>query len=257
MVEDAVAEKINHVVNIIRQSRYTVAFSGAGMSTDSGIPDFRSPDSGLWHNVDPMNVASIFGFKRNPKAFYDWVRPLTKLTVSAQPNPAHYALVDLERLGLLRSVITQNIDMLHTRAGNTCVYELHGHMRQATCIHCFAVYDGEPILHQFLQDGLVPLCPNCNGPIKPNVVLFGEQLPVREFQAAQEAARRCDLMLVIGSSLEVAPAGDLPMIAKRSGAKIVIVNLEPTPADRLAEVVIHARAAEVMPLIVSQLEKLI
>ncbi|MBC8097866.1 MAG: RNA polymerase subunit sigma, partial [Armatimonadetes bacterium] len=132
MSTDLTSILIHNAVALLRTSQRTVAFTGAGISTDSGIPDFRSPDSGVWHGQDPMVVASIYGFKRNPQAFYDWVRPLTITTANAQPNPAHDALVALEQCGKLHSVITQNIDMLHTRAGSQTVYELHGHMRRAT-----------------------------------------------------------------------------------------------------------------------------
>jgi NAD-dependent deacetylase len=247
---------IDQIVSLLQKSNYTVAFTGAGISTDSGIPDFRSESSGVWNGIDPMVVASIYGFRRNPQAFYDWIRPLSIVTANAQPNAAHYALAKLEEMGKLRAVITQNIDMLHTRAGTGCIYELHGQTREATCISCFAILDGSPIMAKFIEDGLVPRCPHCNGIVKPNVILFGEQLPIRELQGAQDAARQCDLMLIVGSSLEVAPASDLPHYAKRHGAKIVIVNLEPTPADRIAEVVIHQRAAHVLSEIVRRLENI-
>lgn len=256
MFTDEENRQIELAASLLRYSGATVAFTGAGISTDSGIPDFRSPDSGLWENVDPLAVASIYGFRRNPQAFYDWVRSLASVTVSAQPNPAHYALVRLQELGLLQAVVTQNIDTLHTRAGSSRVYELHGNMRKATCINCFLVVDGEPVMQQFLQDGLVPVCPACGGVLKPNVILFGEQLPIRELHGAQDAVRKAKVMLIIGSSLEVAPASDLPVLAKRSGAKLIIVNLDPTPVDRMADVVVHARAAQVIPEIVRRLERL-
>ncbi|PJF40845.1 MAG: NAD-dependent protein deacylase [Phototrophicales bacterium] len=248
-------EKIFRTAQLIQQSNYIVGFTGAGISTDSGIPDFRSHDCGLWNNVDPLVVASIYGFRRNPQAFYDWVRPLAEITINAAPNAAHLAFVQLEQIGKLSAIITQNIDMLHTRAGNTNIFELHGHLRQATCLHCLEVYDGEIILKQLLMNHQVPKCTACdNGVLKPNVVLFGEQLPFRELQAAQDASRKCDLMIIVGSSLEVAPASDLPVLAKRSGAKLIIINLDPTPIDHLAEVVIHGRAADVLPKIVKQVE---
>jgi NAD-dependent deacetylase len=255
MIDETRTEKIKRAAALFSHATHAIAFSGAGISTESGIPDFRSPDSGLWTNVDPLEVASIYGFKKNPQAFYDWVRPLTETTLNAQPNPAHDALVDLERIGNLRGIITQNIDALHNRAGSKVVHELHGHMRQATCIHCFEKFEADSIMKQFMVDGKAPTCPTCQGPIKPDVILFGEQLPIRVFNAAQEATRRCDLMIVIGSSLEVAPASDIPVLAKRTGAKLIIVNLEPTPADRLADVVIHDRAAVILPKIVHQLER--
>jgi NAD-dependent deacetylase len=254
MVQEQDVSLLSQAADLLRQAQYAIAFTGAGISTDSGIPDFRSPDSGLWQGVDPMMVASIHGFRRNPQAFYDWVRPLALLTARAQPNAAHVALASLEAAGKLKTVITQNIDMLHTRAGTQHIHELHGHMRKATCIHCFIELDGEPIMQKFIEDGQVPRCPYCNGIVKPNVILFGEQLPIRELQGAQDAARKCDLMVIIGSSLEVAPASDLPLYAKRHGAKLIIINLEPTPVDRIAEVVIHARAAYALPEIVRHLE---
>jgi NAD-dependent deacetylase len=243
------------IAEAIAASRSIVAFTGAGISTPSGIPDFRSPSSGLWNDVDPLSVASIFGFRQNPEAFYRWVYPLAKVTLQAQPNAAHLALADLEARGLLKAVITQNIDTLHTRAGNTIVHELHGHLREVTCTHCFMVYPGEPIMARFLDDLRVPHCPHCNGVLKPNVILFGEQLPYRELAAAKEAARRADLMIVVGSSLEVAPASDLPLMALRNNAKLVVINLEATFIDPQAWMVIRGNAAEALPEIMSHLER--
>jgi NAD-dependent deacetylase len=255
MTTDLLTEKIVMSAELIARSTHVVAFSGAGISTDSGIPDFRSPDCGLWQGIDPLEVASIYGFKRNPQKFYDWVRPLTVATHNALPNRAHTALVRLEQMGYLRSIITQNIDMLHTKAGSSQVHELHGHMRQGTCINCYKKHDGELILQQILSNGEYPRCTKCNHAIKPDVILFGEQLPYQEFSAAQSEARNSDLMIVIGSSLEVAPAGDIPLLATRTGSRLIIINLEPTPADHFADVVIHDRAAIALPEIVRQMEK--
>lgn len=242
------------VAEWIRQAKNTVAFTGAGISTPSGIPDFRSEESGLWENVDPQRVASIYGFRKDPKAFFNWVRPLAQKTLIAEPNAAHLALAHLEKTQQLKTIITQNIDMLHTRAGNTSIFELHGHMRLATCISCFKEYDGLPIIEQVLNDGLVPHCPDCNGVLKPNVILFGEQLPYEQMMGAKKAARDTDLMLVIGSSLEVAPASDIPLVAKRNGAKLVIINLESTIMDSFADKVILGNAAEILPEIIQCLE---
>jgi len=247
-------DDLQRAAQLLSQAKNAVAFTGAGISTASGIPDFRSHGSGLWNGVDPLAVASIFGFRQNPQAFYNWIRPLARILATAQPNAAHYALATLEQQGLLHAVITQNIDMLHERVGNKVIFELHGHLREATCTHCFAVYPAEPIINQFLCDGQVPRCPGCNGVIKPNVILFGEQLPFAEFHAAQEAARQADLMVIIGSSLEVAPASDIPLLAARNGARLIVLNLEPTPADVFAHIVIRANAAEVLPEIVNCLE---
>jgi NAD-dependent deacetylase len=249
------SREIDEIVLMFRRSQRAIAFTGAGISTPSGIPDFRSPHSGLWTNVDPLAIASIYGFRQNPEAFYRWVYPLIRTCNQAQPNPAHYALARLEAMGKLSALITQNIDKLHIRAGSQVIHELHGHMREATCIHCFQVYDAEPILEKFLEDRIIPRCEGCGSVLKPNVILFGEQLPYRAFQAAQDAARSCDLMLVVGSSLEVAPASDLPLLAMRNRAKLVIINLDPTHLDSAAAAVIHADAAEVLPQIVDCLEK--
>lgn len=247
-------DKIAVIANWIQQSEHLVAFTGAGISTASGIPDFRSPESGLWNGTDPYEVASIFGFRRNPQAFYDWVRPLIKLTRDAKPNPAHLALLELEKQGKLKSIITQNIDMLHSEAGNSTIFELHGHTRYVTCIQCFSEFEGEPIIEKFAEDGEVPHCPKCNGVIKPNVILFGEQLPYEQLQAAKKASRATDLMIVIGSSLEVAPASDLPLLAKRNNAKVVIINNEPTILDSHVDLVIHGDVAEILPTIIQSME---
>lgn len=245
---------IRHAAQLIQAAHVIVAFTGAGISTPSGIPDFRSPQSGLWDQVDPMQVASVFGFRQNPQAFYDWVRPLAKTTTEAKPNAAHLALAQLEKFGKLDSVITQNIDMLHTRAGNTKVYELHGHMNEATCIHCFTKYDAKPIIEKVIENGEVPRCQKCQGVLKPDVILFGEQLPYKAVQSAKDAAKKCDLMLVIGSSLEVYPASDLPVLAHRKGAKIIIINFDPTPLDKIADVIIRSDVAQVLPAIMNHLE---
>ncbi len=243
------SEVIQSAARLIREANYAVALTGAGISTPSGIPDFRTPNTGLWETANPVEVASIFGFKRQPQAFYRWIRPLARTMLLAQPNPAHYALARLEQAGYIKSVITQNIDMLHTKAGSREVYEVHGQLRQVTCIQCFRIYDAGPIITTFLEDGQVPRCPACGGVLKPNVILFGEQLPVRELFASQQAARRCDVMLVAGSSLEVSPAGDLPLLAHRGGAHLIIVNREPTHVDALADVISREDVAEVLPQI--------
>ena len=239
---------------MLQQARHVVALTGAGHSTRSGIPDFRSPSSGLWAEYDPFEVASLWGFRRNPERFFSWIRPLAKQMMEAEPNPAHYALADLEAMGLLKAVITQNIDVLHTRAGSEVVYEVHGHMREATCVECFRVVATADFLDAFVETGKIPRCSVCGGVLKPNVILFGEALPVRVLQAAQRAARECDVMLVAGSSLQVAPAANLPEIALAHGAQLIIINYEETYVDERANVVIHDDVARVLPELVNLLE---
>jgi NAD-dependent deacetylase len=232
---------------LLQQSRHAIALTGAGISTPSGIPDFRSPRSGLWETADPTEVASIYAFRQRPQQFYDWIHPLTQLVLQAQPNEAHRALAWLEAYGPLKGVITQNIDMLHTRAGSQTVYEVHGHLREATCVACHHVYQTDDILPDFVKTGKMPLCEGCGHVLKPNVILFGEVLPMHVLRQAQLQTHICDLMLVAGSSLEVAPAGDLPLVAKETGASLIIVNLERTHLDDIADVVIHADVVDVLP----------
>ncbi|MER3543154.1 MAG: RNA polymerase subunit sigma [Chloroflexota bacterium] len=239
--------RLNRAARRLKEARYAIALTGAGISTPSGVPDFRSPGSGLWEQVDPLEVASIYSFRHHPERFYNWIRPLAGLTLTARPNPAHQALAALEAAGVLKAVITQNIDGLHQAAGSRRIIEVHGHLRQATCMHCYAHFPARPIIERFIEDGEVPRCPRCGGVIKPDVVLFGEQLPARAFYEAQQEARRCDLMLIVGSSLEVAPAGDLPLLAHEAGAHLILINREATHMDALAEAVFHADVAVVLP----------
>ncbi len=239
---------------LLRHARCAIVLTGAGISTHSGIPDFRSPRSGLWELNDPAEVASIYGFRHNPARFYNWIRPLARTILDAEPNPAHTALARMEQNGSLCSVITQNIDLLHSRAGSQNVHEVHGHLRTVTCIHCFQEYDCRPYLIAYLETGAMPRCPACGHALKPNVILFGEQLPARALSAARRDAARCDVMLIVGSSLEVYPAADLPVIAHRGGAKLIFVNLVETALDSLAQVVIHGDAVDVLPRLAEALE---
>lgn len=235
--------------DILSQANYAVALTGAGLSTPSGIPDFRSPTSGLWDEHDPMEVATLHSFQRQPEYFYSWMLPLAQRILQARPNPAHVALAQLERFGPLRAIITQNIDMLHTKAGTRRIYEVHGHIREAECLTCGKVYNAEGRLKQFVETGKIPVCFECSTVLKPRVTLFGESLPWREITQAQIAAQRCDVLLIAGSSMEVSPANELPLLARESGAKIIIINYTPTHLDHLAEVIIRADVATILPQI--------
>ena len=242
-------QEIRRAAKLILGFKYVVALTGAGISTPSGIPDFRSPNSGLWSKVDPMAVASLYSFRRRPQAFYELARPLAKALLEAQPNPAHRALADLEEMGLLKAVVTQNIDDLHRKAGSKRVLEIHGTMREAACLKCHRVIPTQGLIERFIETGEIPMC-QCGGMLKPNIVLFGERLPKRVLLEAWGEAERCDLMLVVGSSLEMAPASEIPLVARRYGAKVVIVNYQETYLDDLADVVIREDVAEVLPRIV-------
>jgi NAD-dependent deacetylase len=240
---------VERAAQLVCQARHLVALTGAGVSTGSGIPDFRSPGSGMWQQVDPLQVASIFAFRREPEAFFDWIRPLARLMFDAQPNPAHVGLAQLEQAGFLKAIVTQNIDGLHQRAGSVCVCEVHGHIREATCVRCYRVFPTDQFVADFLSDGHVPRCSGCGNLLKPNVILFGEQLPALAMLEAQRQMRLCDVMLVAGSSLEVAPVSELPRYAHERGARLILVNLQPTYLDSRADVTIHADVADVLPQI--------
>jgi NAD-dependent deacetylase len=240
--------QIQRATDLIRTAARVVALTGAGISTPSGIPDFRSPDSGIWAITNPMEVASIIAFRQRPIDFYEWVRPLAQKVRIAKPNQAHQALARLEAAGKLQTIITQNIDGLHQAAGSRNVLEVHGSNRQMICLSCYKTTDAEPVFDRFLDDGEVPYC-DCGGVLKPNVILFGEQLPVKTLFQARNAVAEADLMLIVGSSLEVAPISDLPLEALAHDAKIVVINLHPTYIDDQAEVVIHNELTEVLPQI--------
>jgi NAD-dependent deacetylase len=241
--------QIQAAAALIRRASRVVALTGAGISTPSGIPDFRSPNSGLWNHTNPMDVASIMAFRQRPIDFYDWVRPLARKVKEAKPNPAHYALADLEAAGKLRAIITQNIDGLHQAANSKKVLEVHGHNREMTCLSCYTVKEAEPIFEQFLLDGEVPYC-ECGGVLKPNVILFGEQLPVQTLHQAKAAVAEADLLIIAGSSLEVAPISDLPGYALEQNTPIIIINDQDTYIDPEADLVIHHELTEALPKIV-------
>lgn len=250
-----IEDQIEQAADILKQARHVIALTGAGISTPSGIPDFRSLDSGIWQLVDPFEVATIFAFRQNPQKFYDWVRPLAHTVLNAEPNPAHFALAELGELGVLKAIVTQNIDGLHQRARSQVVHEVHGHLRRATCIRCYASVPAEALLSAFVESGNVPRCEKCHGVMKPDIILFGEQLPVQAMIAAQQEARKSDVMIVAGSSLEVAPAGDLPLLTRQGGGKLIINNLGPTHLDQVADIVIKLDVAEALPLLVQAVRR--
>jgi NAD-dependent deacetylase len=239
---------------MLKEARHAVALTGAGVSTASGIPDFRTPESGLWSAHDPFEVASLPAFRRNPGAFFDWIRPLARRMLEAEPNPAHDALARLEAMGVLKALITQNIDGLHARAGSRNVYEVHGHIRTATCVKCRRrVVTGDRI-RQFVESGDIPRCPACGEILKPDVILMGEDMPVRVMRGAEREVARCDVLLVAGSSLEIAPVSHLPLAALARGAHLIIVNCEEVYLDEEASVVIHDDVAKILPALADRLE---
>jgi NAD-dependent deacetylase len=221
---------VERLAELIRGSRCTVALTGAGISVPSGIPDFRTPGTGLWENVDPMEVAHIDVFERDPVRFWSYYRPRFHDLGGKRPNAAHEALATLERDGLLDGVITQNIDRLHRAAGSREVIEVHGSIETSTCRQCGAGYAIDEVDSLFDGDG-VAICASCDGPVKPDVVLFGELLPEDAMARAQRLAERADLMLCIGSSLAVFPVAGLPGLTLDRGGKLAIVTKGSTPYD--------------------------
>ncbi len=242
---------VARATDLVRSAQAVVAFSGAGISTPSGIPDYRSPGSGLWDEYDPYEVASLTAFRHHPERFFRWVRPLAARIFQATPNPAHRALAQLEAAGKLRAVITQNIDGLHQRAGSVVVHEIHGSLATASCGRCHRRVPAGADLDAFVHDGVLPRCPACGGLLKPNVILMEEQLPLAVLNQARQAARQCDLMLILGSSLEIMPSAGLPMEALNQGARLIMINFGATYLDERADVLIHADVAEVLPRIVA------
>jgi len=248
-------EKIDRIAGMIAGAHDVVVFTGAGVSTESGIPDFRSP-GGFWTKFDPEDF-TLEKFLTSPATrLKQWQLFLSgDLFTDARPNAAHGAIADLERLGRLNCVITQNIDNLHQRAGNdpAKVFELHGNMRWVRCLHCAERYPLEAIAKQSTLSDREPLCGRCHGILKPDVVYFGEALPEAVLEEATRRAHGCDLLLVVGSSLVVYPAAYMPFYAKQAGASLVIVNLSPTPADKIADVVLPLSAGEAMGRILAKL----
>ncbi len=237
-------QQTEQAISLIRKSNRIVALSGAGISTEAGIPDFRGP-GGMWEDSDLMEQLSASGFTRNPEGFYRASVKLFSTIAHAEPTFAHRLLVRLEQLGKIEAVVTQNIDGLHRAAGSTKVYELHGTYQTGHCIKCGASFEMAGFYSEIEGGRLrVPLCTACTVPIKPDVVLFEDLLPVDAWQSSVEAAEKCDLMLVFGSSLVVYPAAELPMIALANGAPLVIVNLEGTSYDSVATIAIRAKLGE-------------
>jgi NAD-dependent deacetylase len=234
------AAQIRQAVELLHRSAYTIALTGAGISTPSGIPDFRSPVNGLWSTANPLEVASIWAFVARPATFYEWFRPLVGKFQTAKPNLAHQILAEMEAGGRLSAVITQNIDSLHQAAGSRRVVELHGHTRTATCLDCGSQWPADGLWSDLVPGADPPRCPECRGLVKPDVILFGEPLPYEAIQAAQQEALHCEVMLVIGTSLEVMPAADLPLLARRRGARTILINLTRTDLDHQFDLVLHA-----------------
>jgi NAD-dependent deacetylase len=234
---------LTRLAELLRDRQPCVVLTGAGISTESGIPDFRSP-TGIWAHYDPMEYATIQAFRRDPVKVWEFYALRLGVLSDAEPNAGHLALAELEHLGLVQAIVTQNIDGLHQRAGSQNVIEVHGSIRPARCPVC-----GE----RLPLDRSMPRCPDCGAIMKPYVVMFGELLPVGTMERAVELARGTSLLLVVGSSLEVYPVAGLPDETVSAGGALAIVNRGPTPFDGLADVRLDAGAGETLAAVTTLL----
>jgi NAD-dependent deacetylase len=252
-----VKEQIEKVVEWVITAKKVVVFSGAGLSTESGIPDFRSP-GGVWDRYNPEDFyfQNFLASEASREKYWQMASEMYEPMKKAQPNLAHLAIAEMEKLGKLDCVITQNIDGLHVKAGNseTKVIQLHGTAIYVSCLNCGKRYERDEIQERLRNGIKAPYCDDCHGPLKPATISFGQPMPERETEEAYHRSSLCDLFIVIGSSLVVQPAASMPLVAKRNGANLVIINRDPTPYDDLADIVIHDQAGPTMASILTRLK---
>lgn len=241
--------QIEQAAALIKQSSGFYSLTGAGLSTESGIPDFRTPGKGIWEKIDPIKTASVEVLRKNPRLFYEAAFNRFASITMAEPNEGHYALAKMEELGFLKGVVTQNIDGLHVKAGTQNIWEVHGHLRSGYCQGCKKRYTFEELVHQVELKRIPPVCRNCFDVLRPDVVLFGDPMPQLFYEAEETLRRHCDLMLAAGSSLVVYPVAYLPALAK----KLIIINLMPTEYDSAAAVVIRGQCSQALHDIAEQL----
>jgi NAD-dependent protein deacetylase/lipoamidase len=249
----AISVEAERLAHLLREAERAVVLTGAGVSVPSGIPDFRSPRTGLWENVDPMEVAHIDAWRRDPDRFWRFYGDRFASLIDKQPNEAHLALAELERRGLIRGVITQNIDRLHRLAGTERLIEVHGSIDWSVCLDCGGKVPLERVVEQLRAHDGAPECACCITPLKPDVVLFGELLPERALAEAQALALDADLIVCVGSSLEVYPVAGLPAITRGAGGRIALVTQGPTPYDGDAEVKLGGDVVEELRAVLAAL----
>ncbi len=251
MSEGYVDKAVELAAKYLASSSFAIALTGAGVSAESGIPTFRGK-GGLWERYDPEEVATAEALRRNPELVWKLHVELMKIAFSARPNPAHAALAELEEVGVLKCVVTQNIDDLHRVAGSKCVVELHGNIKWVRCTSCtYRAKVKKP------PEEVPPKCPVCGSLLRPDVVFFGEPLPESALRKAYDLCVKADVMLVVGTSAVVMPAGMLPHVVKEGGGRVIEVNLEPSAISPIADITILGKAGEVMPKIVAHVKKLL
>ncbi len=254
------SELIEELAELIVRANKIVVFTGAGISTESGIPDFRGP-GGIWSKYDPEDFTyqKFLHDREARRKHWQMLAENKLITGVAEPHAAHYAIAELQKLGKLDCVITQNVDGLHQKAGNSPdrVLQLHGNLSQAKCLDCGQCYPMTEV-QKWLEEGIeVPECPECQGLLKPDAVFFGEAMPMEETMEAERRSRSCDLCIVVGSTLVVYPAAFMPMYALQSGAKLAIINRGPTELDRAAHVRIDGRAGEVLSQVMIRVKEIL
>jgi NAD-dependent deacetylase len=247
--------ELDRLAGLVRDADSVVALTGAGISVPSGIPDFRTPGTGLWEGVDPMQVAHIDAFRSDPLRFWGFYGERFATLGAKQPNGAHRALVQMQERGLLDGVITQNVDMLHRKAGTRELVEVHGSIAGASCMSCSGGVALDEVVARVQQaDDGVPRCDRCGAPLKPDVVLFGELLPAHQLDRARELCEGADVLLCIGSSLEVHPVAGLPLLTHRAGGAVAILTQGPTPLDELAGVRLDGDVVQVLDALLDALD---
>jgi NAD-dependent deacetylase len=242
------------LAELLREARSALVLTGAGVSVPSGIPDFRSPGTGIWEKVNPMEVAHIDAFRRQPDRFWHFYGNRFASLVDKQPNPAHEAIAELERRGLIRGVVTQNVDRLHRRAGSSNVIEVHGSIEWSVCPECGGRTSLERVLEMIAEHPGAPECPACIAPLKPDVVLFGEMLPEDAISDAYALAAEADLIVCVGSSLEVFPVASLPGVTRDAGGRIALITQGPTPYDDDAKVKLSGDVVDELAAVLAALD---
>ena len=239
---------------MLREAQSAVVLTGAGVSVPSGIPDFRSPGTGIWEKVNPMEVAHIDAFRREPDRFWQFYGERFASLVDVEPNPAHFAIAELERRGVIRGVVTQNVDRLHRRAGSRNVIEVHGSIEWSVCPECGGRVSLERVLEVLAEHPGAPECSACIAPLKPDVVLFGEMLPEDAISDAYALAAEADLIVCVGSSLEVFPVASLPGVTRDGGGRIALITQGPTPYDADAAVKLDGDVVEELAAVMAALD---
>ncbi|MBN2152043.1 MAG: NAD-dependent deacylase [Candidatus Lokiarchaeota archaeon] len=245
------SSEAGRIATLLRGARHAIALTGAGISTGSGIPDFRSPKTGLWNQKDAKRLTEPGAFDQAMEYFWKFGYEIGKKILKAKPNPGHKILAKWEtELGIIKAIITQNVDELHQRAGSRNVIEMHGTAFEGKCVFCRGSYTMKQMMRLYNESGRkYPSCIVCSAPVRPQVVLFGEELPRDAMARAGEEIKECDVALLLGSSSVVYPANYLPVLVRENGGKVIIVNQEPTELDQIADVVVHGSISPVLQMV--------